>query len=116
MCDQRYVEAAQFALGCLDDGRVRGEVGDVECRRRGACGAADGEIVGYRLQPFSVACDEEQRVAALRVFSRDRFGDGGRGADDEDLLHRVSYCVTRRQKPEEKRGSMCASMSCQRGK
>ncbi len=116
MRDQRDVEAAKFALGGLDDGRVRGEVSDVECRRRRACGAADAEIGRYRLQAFGVACDEEQRVAALRVLSGDRFGDRRRGPDDEDLLHRVSYAVTRRQKPEEKRGSMCASISCQRGK
>jgi hypothetical protein len=114
MRDQRDVDAAEVALGLLDHGVVRREIRDIERCAVGARSAADVEIGDDGAQVLGVARNQKQRVAARGEDARGRFGNRRCRTDDQDLAHHVS--MTRRQNPDENRGSTCGSICSHCGK
>ncbi len=102
MRDQDHVHAAERRPCRVERFAMVRAVVDVE-HAGAALGAAHGQVGRDRVQARGLAAEQVDRRAACGVSSGSGFGDGRRGTDDEDALH--VYSVTRRQKPEEKRGS-----------
>ncbi|MNT55835.1 hypothetical protein D3C72_1931040 [compost metagenome] len=113
MRHQHHVRRAQHLPGMGEHAGMGVQVVDVQGVLADLRSPAHAQVGADRGQALPVACHQAERRAAGRIAPRDRFGDGGGGADDEDLLH--AYSVTRRQKPDEKRGSMNDENACQRG-
>ncbi len=76
-------------------------------------GATYTQVGGNGVQLACTAAHQVERGGTSGVQARNRFGDGRGRADDQDLLH--GYSITRRQKPDENRGSMKREKASQAG-
>src|SRR5882757_400532 len=91
-----------------------------------ARGTAHSEVRGDRREHLLVTRYQIERIAAGRQQAFGRFGNRGRGTNEENSAHArcvgaaaplstTSPWVTRRQKPEEQAGSTWRANSRQRG-
>ena len=112
MGDQADVEAAQAGYGAGQHGFVGLQVVHVQGVGLHLAGATGAQVVGYLAEFLFVARHQEETGTLGGPLASAGCGDGGTGADDQDILH---AWVTRFQKRERRAGSRSASTCCQAG-
>ncbi len=109
VADDGEIEAAELLEGAIDERGVLGEIVKIDhgCMDDGI--VAKLKVAGDEIEPGRGARAQEKRGSGRGELIGEGLGDGGGGADDEDFFHGVPWGrVTRRQKLEEKAGSMKA--------
>lgn len=102
MRDQHDIDTAQCSPRCIQNLAMTRIVVDIQHADAGSR-AAGGEVGRNCFQAWGLAAEQVDGRTACGVASGGCFGNGRGGSDNKDALH--VYSVTRRQKPEEKRGS-----------